>query len=484
MKTRLVILIVVVGVLFSSCAQINFNVEDEMKAPLLSEDQAEIQMALEEFAKGRKIKLVYPKSGAFLAPFIRPKSDSEEAAAVFAIFSIDEGNKKVTKIAMLKKEEKVWGVVSDAIISSGFNCEVEDVSFSQMHKEGNETLLIGWSNQQRRFKEIVAFEYTNCTVEEIVSVDYVDKIVADIDGDGLDELIWIDRPNNSAPCLKVAKIFGSAPEDISYCYAPLKQDKNMIDHSKMTLSKLKNGNMAVFIDEIVFDEKTQKEMMITEIVEYVNHTLANHIYQEEQNLGDLHFDFSEFTLRDKSIKLEDINSDGYLEVPEEQSIFKYQYSSDEAGNVAFKIINWRSLKNGELKLEEVELINEWAAYRLRFSHSWFEDELISPQRQRLKEEITNPRVLISYKDESQSQLLELLELAGESDQPKSILQIYVVASGKHVSEAFEKFAASAQFDYYLHISEESALRYKINKERLREMMKPYNTNSSEKFAFC
>lgn len=446
--------------------EINFNVEKGMKPPIISEDQKGIQEALTRFTDNQELKLIYPKSGENVMPFIRRSVKDKDT--VFVFYSATNNNKTTTKIAMLKKNANVWNVISSVVVSNRYNCEIEDVSFRRMCKSGDDNIIVGVGTHGQRAKEVFVYEYTDTKLREIEDMNhsYAAKVLTDIDDDGFDELILIDRPVNAEPSIIMTKLCETSPLEymVNSCYAPLKESPNIVKDAKLTVGKLKNGNKAVFIDEIVYDEGQEKEIMATELVEYVGkYGLVNRTLKTEKNLGDTNFDLSYLTQRSKNVELEDIDGDGCIEIPCEKPITEFLNSGEEN----LKEIDWYSFYDEDVKLSAIEIMDVWAQYRLKLKPDWFAIEHAELNNTGMEIESRTLQVKGYYKPESNGHMLVL-----EKENEKIV--IYVVPKGKKVKNIFSKFATSKELDYYVSIPNESEEEQAISMREFQKLFKLLN----------
>ncbi|MGN1039319.1 MAG: hypothetical protein ACI4PI_01350 [Oscillospiraceae bacterium] len=448
--------------------EINFNVEKDMKPPIISEDQKGVQEALARFTDNQELKLIYPKSGENVMPFIRRSTKDKDKNTVFVFYSVTNNNKTTTKIAMLKKNSNIWNVISSVVVSNRYNCEIEDVSFRRMRKLGNDNLIVGVGTQGQRTKEVFVYEYTDTKLREIEDMNhsYAAKILTDIDDDGFDELILIDRPVNAEPSIIMIKLCETSQLEytISSCYAPLKESPNIVKDAKLTVGKLKNNNKAIFIDEIVYDESQEKEIRATELVEYVDkYGLVNRTLKTEKNLGDTNFDLSYLTQRGKNVELVDIDGDGCLEIPCERPITEFLNSGEEN----LKEIDWYSFYGDNVKLSAIEIMDIWAQYRLKLKLDWFAIKHEKLSNTDVKVEGRTLQVNGYYKPESNGHMLVL-----EKENEKIV--IYVVPKGKKVKDIFSKFATSGELDYYVSIPNESEEEQAISMREFQKLFKLLN----------
>lgn len=448
--------------------EINFNVEKDMKPPIISEDQKGVQEALARFTDNQELKLIYPKSGENVMPFIRRSTKDKDKNTVFVFYSVTNNNKTTTKIAMLKKNSNIWNVISSVVVSNRYNCEIEDVSFRRMRKLGNDNLIVGVGTQGQRTKEVFVYEYTDTKLREIEDMNhsYAAKILTDIDDDGFDELILIDRPVNAEPSIIMVKLCETSLLEytINSCYAPLKESPNIVKDAKLTVGKLKNNNKAIFIDEIVYDESQEKEIIATELVEYVDkYGLMNRTLKTEKNLGDTNFDLSYLTQRGKNVELVDIDGDGCLEIPCERPITEFLNSGEEN----LKEIDWYSFYDDNVKLSAIEIMDIWAQYRLKLKPDWFAIKHEKLSNTDVEIEGRTLQVSGYYKPESNGHML-VLEKGNEK------IVIYVVPRGKKVKDIFSKFATSGELDYYVSIPNESEEEQAISMREFQKLFKLLN----------
>ena len=369
---------------------------------------------------------------------------------------------------MLKKNSNIWNVISSVVVSNKYNCEIEDVSFRRMRKLGNDDLIVGVGTQGQRTKEVFVYEYTDTKLREIedMSHSYAAKILTDIDDDGFDELILIDRPVNAEPSIIMVKLCETSLLEytINSCYAPLKESPNIVKDAKLTVGKLKNNNKAIFIDEIVYDESQEKEIIATELVEYVDkYGLVNRTLKTEKNLGDTNFDLSYLTQRGKNVELIDIDGDGCLEIPCERPITEFLNSGEEN----LKEIDWYSFYDDNVKLSAIEIMDIWAQYRLKLKPDWFAIKHEKLSNTDVEIEGRTLQVSGYYKPESNGHML-VLEKGNEK------IVIYVVPRGKKVKDIFSKFATSGELDYYISIPNESEEEQAISMREFQKLFKLLN----------
>ena len=88
--------------------EINFNVEKDMKPPIISEDQKGIREALARFTDNQELKLIYPKSGENVMPFIRRSTKDKDKNTVFVFYSVTNNNKTSPFIFNNKWQNHLW----------------------------------------------------------------------------------------------------------------------------------------------------------------------------------------------------------------------------------------------------------------------------------------------------------------------------------------------------------------------------------------
>ncbi|MDR1354395.1 MAG: hypothetical protein LBJ38_02535 [Oscillospiraceae bacterium] len=444
-------------ILLSGCGQLNLNVREMMCPPVLSEEQKGLQEALKEYVKGHKINMVYPRTGKYTSPFIRPV---DMPTTVFVLYSTKEEEKRmVTKMAMLKRGAEQWAVVSAIDITEGYNISVEEVGIHKLKETGNKNIIVSWQTQGKKAKEFKIFECTEELQEVSSSFDFVDKLEADIDDDGCIEIVFVDRGAGYLPTLYVLKWDGNNKNPWRVCSVGLKQHKSVLEHSRLILGQIKGGEKVVCIDEIVYNEDSKSEGLITEVVALHGKNLRNLIWLEDG------YDLTDATFRDKNVAILGVDGDGFLAVPSEPHV----RNPVETDASTLKLISWGDIitedKKPTILMNRLALVNLSTPYNFRLPMPWWRTGSTASMNRDVE---LNVKCMYSEYEDGNTLTISTL------DKGEKILMIYVVPRGSKAKQVMDiHLGVFGKYGYFARIYNTDT-PVEISEEELRELFVPGN----------
>jgi hypothetical protein len=133
----------------------------------------------------------------------------------------------------------------------------------------------------------------------------------------------------------------------------------------MIMNEFEDETPVIFVNERIYDENSNSQMMTTEVIEYRNNSFVNKACEkEDQKAGKKGFDKSDFALRDERIELCDVDGDGWWEVPMEVR------SNDQSNEGNLNKVEWISLRGDEPELKTVTLETLAMSYSLTLPKEW------------------------------------------------------------------------------------------------------------------
>ncbi|MDR1260113.1 MAG: hypothetical protein LBJ83_00030 [Oscillospiraceae bacterium] len=455
MKKHLKLLFLIAcSVFLHGCTEINLDIKGAIHAPLLSNEQKGLKAALKEHTNGRPIKLIYPHKGEYMTPFFRQKTDGKNNM-FFVLYSDKENRRAVAKIGMLKKTNDSWKVISDETIFESYNIEIEKVAFLKMSENENKLLVINGSATNKQAKKIALFKYDQTHMENVTTEDCTDAVAYDIDKDGLWELICVDRQSAD---VQVLKFDTNSKNKLKRYSTVLKQDKKLIGHHKITIGPLKNGNFAIFVDEVVYSEKFKSEMLLTEILEFSKRKIYNQTYKVWDYQNETDYDITELTQRDVGIELRDVDNDGCLEIPREV------YIADQVEGKDLKQINWLTFSENALETKKVTLVNSLTPYTLELPEKWikFQTKHLNGNKFTLKE--ASIGVKYEFKVEENKNRLTIYDHVTDEE----YLCIYAISKNENTKNEFVMFESDKDYVYYVRVAKDNP---DIDVEKLKKYLK-------------
>lgn len=469
LKTYLASLLIVgCCVFFSGCPKIDFGTERIMSPPIISAEQEGRKAALKRYVTEKlkefvaDPKLVYPAAGTHVMPYIEDWG-TDGKRTVFVLFSLKskERVKETIKIGMYKEVNGSWEIADCKDISSVGGIKLEDISIRQMKKDANKNILVSYSVLGRAEKTLTIWEYDDAGIREAVpkSINFFDKVEADIDDDGCIEVVYIRRPKKGGkgPTIQRLKLGDSQSRSMPLM-GEVDRSSQDADSSNMVINRLEGKRSIIFVNEKIYDEDANSLMMATEVIEYRDNSFFNKTYWGDQESGRVVFDKIDFTLRDERIELCDIDGDGCLEVPKE-------VRSDQPDEEDLKVIEWYSFCAAEPELRAKTFENLATPYRLVLPKKWWS---IAKEESEFGGD-GGPKVVyeIQRKSKGSSNLL-IIKDAGTK---RELLAIYVRPVGwKPKKDTYEEFGRTKDCVYFVWLPDEPDAAG-ISKVQLQELLK-------------
>lgn len=350
MKRRLCFLLtVVVAAVLSGCSGLGGDISDSLSPPKPSGELYEIQQTLEK-SVGDDIDLVYPSSGEYRSAIITKDVDSDGKYEVFSFYStVTDDKTAVMHINYIRWSDDRWVSVSDfSIDASG----VESVEFAELDNSGIQRVLVNWSRYSAVNRRLSVYSTDGGRLNELANADYSVYSTGDFDSDGVAEIVAVHLDTESKNATATLLALGANGfAEISQC----RLDGAVTSYYTPRISKLTDGTTAMFLDA---DKGTG---MITEvlyiadgnsIVSAIPYTAAN------ENVN---------TLRASSVRAEDFDGDGCIDIPLTQ---KLPTVSDSPETESAYMTVWNSFDGTAFTRIGYTVFNYTDGYRLDIPEAW------------------------------------------------------------------------------------------------------------------
>lgn len=325
--------------------------ETYLKPPKLSEQHEKIYNALTN-SEGYKIKLKYPKTGAYLSAFVVADIDDEptDEAIVFYEKTIITGSETSTlRINFLDQDENgKWRSVCDF---SAEGTEVERVFISKLGQSDIKNVIVGVGNQNEKIARL--YSYTGGTTQKgKILGPYSVMDIKDLNNDNQNELIMI----SNSPEKSIAKLKWLDADNTLVESPPLTLNENPTETAQMIYGKINKNTTAIYLDSYF-----GTNIIITQIISPVmnNDTMELEILP----ISNLENETINKTIRQSSLLSKDIDNDGEVEIPI-NAVFKGDEDKLEVEQVP--MTNWYTVQNGILtrKYSSYYSINDGYAFIL------------------------------------------------------------------------------------------------------------------------
>ncbi|MBE6892405.1 MAG: hypothetical protein E7482_00095 [Ruminococcaceae bacterium] len=309
---------------FSGCNVLETDTEALMKPPVFTEEQEKLNAALTEVI-GESYILKYPETGEMNSAFIFKDLDGDGTEEAMAFYSLlDES----TRINILKNRDEKWVSVYEA---AGFYGDIESVNFAKIEEKGF-AIVIKWD------QEVGIYRYRKEKLETVHSDSCEGTEIADINGDGLSEILIISKNPMGQSTLEV--VYNSENEILVTDDISVHADYSSI-FSKGS-AKLSEEKTVYFIDSEIYDGVFLTEMFALENGEAKRYFIADFVeYEEEEEerendgvvvvVGGSYGKRGIF-LRNTKVPCLDTNGDGIIEMPVE---YREDYARDASDKIFF-----------------------------------------------------------------------------------------------------------------------------------------------------
>ena len=175
----------VLGISMSGCSFMGLDAQMAISPPKANADQQEIHRLLQ--GDNTELRFIYPKSGEYRSAIIMKDftGDGQEDAVGFTWTASG------VRVDFLEKDSKTgsWALISGYDNSA---TQVDRVCFGDLYGDGRMDVLIGWGNAQIAPATPGVYHYNRETVsEEIFDSKYDEMLLADFNGDGVEEVFLI-----------------------------------------------------------------------------------------------------------------------------------------------------------------------------------------------------------------------------------------------------------------------------------------------------
>ncbi|MBP1569365.1 MAG: hypothetical protein J6A12_03120 [Oscillospiraceae bacterium] len=323
-KLFLIAAVTMLALAFSGCNVLETDTEALMKPPVFTEEQEKLNAALTEVI-GESYVLKYPETGEINSAFIFKDLDGDGTEEAMAFYSLlDES----TRINILKNKDEKWVSVYEA---AGFYGNIKSVNFAKIEEEGF-AIVINWD------QEVGIYRYKKEKLEKVHGDSCEGTEIADINGDGLSEIIIISKNPMGQSTLEIVYNSGSeilVTDDISM-HAGY---GNIFAKGSAKFSEEKT---MYFIDSEIYEGVYLTEMFALENGQAKRYFIADFVeYEEEEEerenegvvvvVGGSYGKRGIF-LRNTKVSCLDTNSDGIIEMPVE---FREDYAQDASEEFFF-----------------------------------------------------------------------------------------------------------------------------------------------------
>lgn len=309
---------------------------DLLAPPSLSGTYQEVQTAFRKSITDKSgIILQYPTSGDYRTSFVMKDidGDNEDEALVFYILKSDE---TTVRINVLDKIDGQWKSLYD---ETGYGSNIISISFDDFNQDGKMEIITCWSLYETTASKILTIHEVEqnsgkpLELNTLVNQSYSFTSVADMDGDGYDEVLvtWLDDSDQNHPKSYASLLKQSKDGTISRIGQNVLLDASVSAYSSLKLETVEGRSIAFL------DAYKGEDTMITEVIwwdEAQNALVAPLL--DSESLTNLR------TVRAPAVPSMDINNDDRIEIP-----IKVATSGEEHNKEAASVLYAWSVPSGD-----------------------------------------------------------------------------------------------------------------------------------------
>lgn len=409
-KNAVAVLAVILMLLLSGCEYSFLNPEAAMRAPRATGEGQQIQEALEN-SVGKDIVLKYPKAGESRSAFLPHDVDGDGQEEVFAFYQ-RRTEAGVTRIHLLRKQDDEWITVQDMIPAG---TSLNTVEFADLDGDGIDEILTGWgtASSTENLLCVYQFDIERGRMIQRAAESYTEYFVYDFNHTGTSEVGIIHLNSTLSTALITVLDFTNTMAIIG----SVQLDGLVTGYLEVQVDRLDNGNAAIYIDAYKGPDVT-----ITEVVVYDGKEFKN-LYSDPQTNS------TALTRRTWVAHVQDINDDGKLDIP-----FSVSLPYDVFSGLPQPYLTQWQTYSGE---GYTTVLNAWYClddhYYLAFDKRW-------------ENEVT----VQYYADDHEAVFSEwdpINDVAGEE-----LLRIQMVGAQKWDSDPAEGYAVLTQTDEVVYVA--------------------------------
>lgn len=403
----------------TGCSPVNLSVENLLTAPKLTEEQSEIHEALIS-AVGNNITLKYPRRGANRSAYVIANIDDEpsDEALVFYEYTANGSDEDGLRVNILdKNDDGKWISVKEI---AGAGVEVDQVIISPMGHGNKIDVLIGYQSIAGEEKTLEIYNYVNSDFKRIGTDTYSVLETYDINADGFNELITIQRSSNAETGQVTSKAALLEMED-----GEIKKGEgilmcnNVASYVNSKTGKLSDNRGAIYIDALTVSGELQ-----TEIIYYRYSTLQNPMELRSEKLLPL-------CTRPVGYYSVDVDDDGVIEIPTTKAMLGYENAVEDEQLFMTLWSEYEDFYNLKVKYSGYYSISD--GYSMMFPNRWTDQVTVK------KDSDTGEMVFYKYDGNINGNMTELMRIAVVSKK----------FSEDYLYEGYELIQSKGQLDYFV-----------------------------------
>lgn len=363
--------IIAICVSFSGCSFRFSSFDSLLRPPKLSGKYQGLQDSFEKLVD-KDYNLSTPENGLYRSAFIVTDLDSDKDEEAF-VFYTEKKKPDLVKMYYFEFKNDNWVPVNSY---EGLGSSVDEVKFADLNHDGKSEIIIGWNLfSSKTNKAFAVYDITSTGLRLMSSFPYSYLDVFDVNGDGIDDIFAMSVDSSvSDHYTAAATVYTYDSKTVSLqMLSTVKTDGNISSYADIKVEKVDDARL-VYVEAY----KGENEM-ITEVIYWNDET--NSLVAP---LFDVSTQTTSQTLRHMKISCQDIDSDGFLEIPVSVDMPGSSVADNSGTAALLNGVNdnsssptkslyytkWVKFRNDKLKAVQYSVIDEAGGYILNIPSSW------------------------------------------------------------------------------------------------------------------
>ena len=322
-KILAIALCLMLTITLCGCDFVTADTAELLDPPQLSGDIKPISQVIKNTApNGYSMK--YPSRGDYRSAVIREDINSDGLLEAFAFYSVTDGEVITMHMNVIASNKDKWSSVAvQQIVAAG----VDKIEFADLDGDGIKEILVGWQIYGASEMQLGVYSLGENSITQRMLQKYTHFTICDLDEDDRNEVFVVKVGATESNLASLFALTDSGVTEISSCEI----DKTVKTVNEPIVDNLSTGKPAIYMDII-------KGMgAVTEVLFMDKGTLLNPLF--DSTVGE-----TTATLRSISFTSYDINGDGIIEIPIQSEVPSVTYSDV---NEKLYLTEWCSF-NGEI----------------------------------------------------------------------------------------------------------------------------------------
>ena len=314
-------------------------------------------------AIGGTYSFVYPTSGSYRSSNILKDLDGDGNNEAI-VFYMPESDQQI-HLNLLCRSQNVWKSTFDLNLQCA---AVDRVEFADLYGDEALELVIGtslYTTNSSREKQLSVYSFSDQILNLRLQTGYTSFAVCNLTGGQKEQLLTMSLSEVAGLVAQdetgvvqetrkraYARLLGVA-ESGSQIYGEVSLDSGITAFSAVYSEVLEDQSNAVYIDAY-----KGPEIMITEVIRYINGRLENPFYNSQTQTNSM-------TQRTAPVAARDIDEDGRTEIPALHEIPGYT-----AGPGQQYLVSWMKFDGSRLQVSDTGMMNLDAGYYFSVPEEW------------------------------------------------------------------------------------------------------------------